>query len=85
MALNVASLVSSTIFNVVMSACLCYQDKGRVSSGQPSSSGPTVSVNSSSSLPPVCAAAVPNGHMAPPTSSPNFPVRPQLPLPSESP
>ena len=60
------------------------QEKGRATSGQPSSAGPSVSVNSSPSLPPVCAASgVPNGHIAPPTSSPNFPVRPQLPIPSE--
>lgn len=56
-----------------------FQDK---KAGQGSSSGSSVSTSTSSSLPPVCIAGV-NGHMALPTSSHSYPVRPQLPIPSK--
>lgn len=48
--------------------------------GHSNSVGPTTS--SSSLPPPVSSVGVANGHMAPPTSSPNYPVRPQLSIPS---
>lgn len=72
---------------------LFSQGKGRGSAGQPNSNSighsvstttttATSSSTSSSLPPPVCTAGTTNGHVAPPTSSPNYPLRPQLPIPS---
>ena len=48
--------------------------------GQSSAAASTDAPTSSSSVPPVCTSGV-NGHGVPPTTSPNYSVRPQLPMP----